>query len=324
MSQRTNCFLELYNYLNRGTASEKYLSRSSFPLLLDIELTNHCNFSCRMCETGMLTSTRPRGYMTQEIFEQILEEATIHNTGLRFIRWGEPTLHPHWLEWMNKATSRGLRVHFNTNGSLLDSDAMHAIVSAGIQSIKFSFQGVDAVSYREMRGIDFFDELVSIIRQLKEIRGTAMHPFIQISTTVTTESPHQIETFRELALSIADYVNVGITNLQIVQPELLQGERQELVKRLQAKQSPLRRPTSCNEVFGKLSIDWDGIVTSCCSDNGRKMIVGNLTTQTLADIWRSPRQIAHQEWLSRNEFDAIPHCRSCYVSVPLQETGDHA
>ncbi|KKK49106.1 hypothetical protein LCGC14_3138430, partial [marine sediment metagenome] len=35
--------------------------------------------------------------MTDEIFEKILEEIAPHKTAVRFIRWGEPTIHKRFL-----------------------------------------------------------------------------------------------------------------------------------------------------------------------------------------------------------------------------------
>ena len=129
-------FTSIYHLLNNGTAEEKYARIPQFPYLIDIELTNHCNFSCRMCETGMKTSSRARGYMDKDIYQKILTEAIEHKTSLRFIRWGEPTLHPDWLGYMIEAKKNGLLVHFNTNGYLLNENQMKILVEERIDSIK--------------------------------------------------------------------------------------------------------------------------------------------------------------------------------------------
>lgn len=315
MTKTDNPFLPIYAQLNAGSAEERYAARPDFPLLLDVELTNHCNFLCRMCETGMRTSPRARGYMQQEIFEKILVEATSHKSALRFIRWGEPTLHPHWLDWLLLAKSKGLLVHFNTNGSLLDKKSLTQLVEGGVDSIKFSFQGVDKASYREMRGVNFFEELIGRIGQLYALRGQGKRPWIQISTTITDETPDAVESFKRAALDVADYVNVGMTKVEEVDLATLSDAEKAVQQKLLARQCVLQRPDACAEVFAKLSVDWDGTVTSCCADNRQCMSVGNLAVHTLSEIWNGEQQRKHQSLLAGNNFDALPLCRKCYVSM---------
>lgn len=310
-------FERIYAYLNAGSSTEKYANRPPFPLLFDVELTNHCNFSCRMCETGMRTSSRPRGYMHVKHFDTILRAAQEHGVALRFIRWGEPTLHPRWLEWIGRAKQCGLPVHMNTNGFLLKTEHMQALVDMELDSIKFSFQGVDAASYEEMRGQAFFNPLMDKIAQFRCLRGHKTLPRIQISTTVTIESTESIAAFRKKALAVADFVNVGPTNMNLVPVEMLRQEQQALIRALKERAVPLQRLASCNEVFAKLSIDWNGAVTACCADNGCLLQVGHLDDSSLQDIWYGPALERIQTLLAKNAFDALPLCKACYESVPL-------
>lgn len=311
-----NAFLSVYQRLNTGDAAEQYVNIPPFPLLLDVELTNICNFHCRMCETGMGTSPRVQGLMSETTFTTILEEASQHGTALRFIRWGEPTLHPQWLDWMQRAKNAGLLVHMNTNGSRLDEDALHRLVEIGVDSVKFSFQGVDRATYTEMRDTDFFDTLMQRIARLKILRKDRPAPWIQISTTILNESPEAVENFRTRALEVADYVNVGFTIVEEVHMEALKEADKIVHQNLLDKQYTLKRPSFCAEVFAKLSIDWDGTVTSCCSDNRQTMSVGHLRDNSLQEIWTGEKQRRHQKILSANNFEALELCRKCYESMP--------
>jgi len=107
----------------------------TLPYLLDIELTNTCNLSCDKCPTGMGTCKRPKGFMSGNVFHKILSEAT---AAIRFVRWGEPTLHPRLYDWISEAKGKGLLTHINTNGILLD---VEEVLDCGLDSIKFSLHG---------------------------------------------------------------------------------------------------------------------------------------------------------------------------------------
>lgn len=155
--KRINPFLEIYRQCNGLSNFEKYkaLRDSEFavPLYLDIELTNYCNMHCHMCPVGTGNMKREKGFMSDKIFMKILHNVMkYHIQGVRFIRWGEPTLHPNFLEWAGLLKQEGILVHFNTNGLLLNEAVMGEILNKEIDSIKFSFQGIDELTYEEMRG----------------------------------------------------------------------------------------------------------------------------------------------------------------------------
>jgi hypothetical protein len=82
---RSNPLTTYYNILNNGSSREKFATKPPFPVMLDVELTNHCNFCCRMCETGLGTSARKKGWMKDEAFQKILDDCGEARPALRFI-----------------------------------------------------------------------------------------------------------------------------------------------------------------------------------------------------------------------------------------------
>jgi radical SAM protein with 4Fe4S-binding SPASM domain len=312
---RINPFEKYYNILNTGNSAYKFANRPDFPVLIDIELTNLCNFTCRMCETGMGTSIRTKGMMSKETFLKILADASQKNIrpALRFIRWGEPTLHPQFFEYLQTAKEAGFMVHFNTNGYTMTDELMNNIVKLQIDSVKFSFQGADAESYAEMRGIDFFDALFKKIETLIAIRANALLPYIQVSTTLTDETDDKITYFKTKA-QIADYYNIGKTNLARVNEKRLKHfddvqKHKSLRKREHYEAQTGKK--SCNEIFAKLSVNWNGDVTGCCADNNNEMILGNIHRNTLDEIFHSEKIILLQHELASNNFSINTLCRKC-------------
>ena len=141
----------IYNKCDKGTMLEKLANLASFPDYLDLELTNHCNLACTMCPTGMNVSSRPKGFISSELMRRIILECSQYGCGVRFVRWGEPLLHPHCVEYIKAVKSAGLLCHINTNGSLLDDGFISDILKCGLDSIKFSFQGLDEYDYNRDR-----------------------------------------------------------------------------------------------------------------------------------------------------------------------------
>jgi MoaA/NifB/PqqE/SkfB family radical SAM enzyme len=321
--ERQSPFKNIYAACNIGNSKAKLADLPDFPRFMDIELTNTCNFRCLMCPTGTHSMKRTSGFMTDEIFYKILDEIQPYKTPLRFIRYGEPTLHQQLVEFIRAANEVGCMTHINTNGSKLDRGAIEELIEAGLTSIKFSFQGVDQKSFAEMRNTDFFTDLVDVIRLTYEVRGEKELPYIQVSTTITYESPEQVKAFRELMGDITDLVSVGRTVMDHLDIESvrLRPKEMEMIKRLMKEESVVKKHPECPEVYDKLSINFDGTVTACCGDSDNLMLVGDVTKSTIQEIWHSDTLNVYRDMLADMRHDELPLCKTCYDYQGLQTPG---
>lgn len=318
--------MEIYRKCNTGSNAEKYhkmKTEGGDIRYIDIELTNHCNLGCYMCPTGTHAVSRPRGFMSMELIEKLCGELKNSSIGgVRLIRWGEPTMHPQFLEILKKLKDTGKLVHFNTNGTLLDRDMIQKIIDMEIDSVKFSFQGTDKASYEEMRYGSSWDKLMENIRLMNELRGEREKPYIQISTTTTLESQEQIDQFVTLIKPFCDYFNVGRTKLSHLDVDKMHisEERKQEFRRIQKTETLIKqRSDVCWEVFDKLSINWDGIASACCSAPDNELVIGDFSKESLQEIFWGEKLWKIREMLSRNEHDKLPLCRNCYQWIEMEK-----
>lgn len=325
--KRTNPFSDIYHKCNNGNNIEKYTEikegRVQLPRYLDVELTNICNFKCCFCPTGTKSMQRTQGYMTDEVAVAIAENIKRYQIpAVRFIRWGEPTLHPKYIEIMDKIRKEGALIHINTNGSLLDEKQLHRLRDIHLDSIKFSFQGADEGTYNEMREGGDYKRLLNIIRQLYKLRGESEWPYIQISTTLTGETIEQIENFKRDVEDYCDYYNIGYTLLNYLNIDKMNIDEKEKkkIRRLQENEKNNHvYQEVCAEAFDKLSINWNGDVTLCCSDYDNFMIVGNILDMDLKQIFNSHAADMYREIISKKQYSKIKCCSTCYDVIPLTE-----
>lgn len=263
---------------HNGTMAEKLLNPLPFPRMVDMELCNVCNFKCKMCPIGQGVVKRKKGFMTGNVFYKILNELAEYKTPVRFIRWGEPTLHPELYHWIKKVKEKGLLCHINTNGFLLDADR---ICETGLDSIKFSFQGGNKVEYEIWRGIDYYDELC---RKIKFLSTLPNRPFIIAGTTLTENENNFF------VIPGADRMWIGRTKDLTRRPEEY-GE--------------------CPEVFDKLSVNFDGTVSACCSDFDNEMLIGDTEEQTLKEIWEGEKLDYYRRELADYRHSELPRCKFC-------------
>lgn len=325
MSQRENPFVPIYRKINGGTNQEKYDMIKNgdiqLPYYLDVELTNFCNFNCCFCPTGTKAMQRMRGHMPDNVADAIAENVKKYNIpAVRFIRWGEPTLHPNYLSILEKVKNAGALIHINTNGSLLDEEQIQKLLDMHLDSIKFSFQGADEGTYNEMREGGDYLRLLDIVRKFHEMRGERDYPYIQISTTLTGETADQIEGFKSDIGDYCDYYNVGYTKLNHLNVDTMNIDEEEKnkIRRLQEHETINHtfRPV-CVEAFDKLSINWNGDVTLCCSDYDNFMLVGNILDMDLKQIFNSRAADIYRDAIAKMQYGKIKCCSNCYETVPL-------
>jgi radical SAM protein with 4Fe4S-binding SPASM domain len=312
---RKNPFNEIYAQLNSNYGD------FHFPVCIDMELTNNCNLHCLFCPTGTGTSTRDKGFMEEEVFQKLLGNLKGKSIGLRFSRWGEPTLHPKIIDFFKKAKEDGHLLHLNTNGQLLNEKFITNLIGVGLDSIKFSFQGVDEKTYQEMRQDSSYNILLENIKTTYNIRGTRALPYIHVSTTTTYETDDEIESFKKKINLYCDLITVGKTKLEHIEIEKtkLNGLQKKILSDLKKKESMVEeRLEICPEVFGKVSVDWDGQISACCSDYDRGMIIGDIKKDSLYNIFHGEKIKKYREILRKREFEKIPHCSRCFDLMSIQ------
>lgn len=291
----SNPLQEIYELSHHTTMKERSENIPVFPRMLDVELTNLCNMQCVMCPTGNNSVKRDKGYMDMDVLDKILNEASIHNTPIRYIRWGEPMIHPEFAFAMIETKMRNLICHINTNGRELDLDWMDFLIKVGLDSIKFSFQGVTASTYENYRNSKEYHKLLKKIKDLHDMRQSheARHPFIQIGTTVTTEPDYLIDQFRSRVDNFVDAVYVGVT------------------RDLQQEVASSVPYCECPEVFDKLSINFDGSVSACCGDYDNFTIVGDIKDKTLTEIWNDQPLADFRKMLLEYQHNQNFLCSRC-------------
>ena len=139
------------------------------PKELQVEVTGACNLRCRMC----LVSYRPAlgkttGSMDFGTFKALLDELPdlemVTMQGL-----GEPLLAPDFFRMLEYLAERGVRMGFNTNGTLLTRDKAERLVRLGVEWLHVSLDGASAATYEDVRGRSNFELVKANVRGLVDV-----------------------------------------------------------------------------------------------------------------------------------------------------------
>ena len=123
------------------------------PKSVKIELTGRCNYRCGFCALRM-RKDQPRGDMDFDLFKKItreMREAGVEEIGCFFL--GESMMAPDLLvdaiRWCKKELDFPY-VFLTTNASLANPDIVDAVMSAGLDSLKWSVNNYDDKQFMDV------------------------------------------------------------------------------------------------------------------------------------------------------------------------------
>lgn len=161
---------------------------------------------------------------------------------------------------------------------------------------------------------------MNTLRTFNEIRGDREYPYIQVSTTLTGETVEQVEHFKSDIGDFCDYYNIGYTKLNYLNVDEMNvsDDEKDKIRRLQEHEKIHHeyRPV-CPEAFEKLSINWNGDVTLCCSDYDNFMVIGNILDSDIKSIFTSKIAKVYRGVIAKHQYGKIKCCAECYETVPL-------
>lgn len=137
---------------------------------------------------------------------------------------------------------------------------------------------------------------------------------------MTAENEEQVKNFKNDVQDYCDYYNIGYTKLNHLNVDSMKisDDKKEKIRKLQQQENVSHKYREvCNEAFDKLSINWNGDVTLCCSDYDNFMIVGNILDNDIKQIFNSNAAKIYREAIMKKQYGKIKCCSDCYEIIPL-------
>lgn len=290
----------------------------SFPDHIDIETTNACNMKCPMCYRDKIWKQRfnfkdkSMGFLDYELYKKIIDEAAAHGVFSIRLSWrGEPLVHPRVADMVRYAKLKGIKsVSTLTNGLNLDEKLARELIDAGIDWISNSFDGTGKI-YESIRAPAKYPEALERLRTIQRIKKEKglKKPVLKVQTVFAAIKDNPEEFYRDLG-PIVDEIAVNDT-----QDHSLKNKDQN--------------PNYfCPVPWQRLVVTWSGEAVQCINDFNERNIVGDLNTQSVADVWNGPEMKKVRELILKKERLKMLACTECFdgdrrdiIKVKL---GDHA
>ncbi|HLD58416.1 MAG TPA: radical SAM protein [archaeon] len=273
---------------------------SKYPITMNVEITNNCNFRCLMCPIDDMT--RPVGYMKFETWKKIIDEIKGHTEAIAPFLFGEPLLHPQIIDFIKYAKENQIMVFIDTNGSMLNESMARGLFQAKTDKITICLDATTKEVYEQIRRGGKYEETIkninAALRIKKEIKAKTI---IDLQFIVLRNNEHQIEEFvkkwkkKVNRLNIKKFGNLG-------------GQLKQEQYAWEIKQFQELSLNPCDLLWRSMAIAWNGDVLLCCKDIHGKTI-GNVTNQSIAEIWNSKKmQTIRKEHLKGNRKDLCGNC----------------
>lgn len=145
---------------------------AKIPLGGTFELTPFCNFHCRMCyvrKTPEEVKTHERSSMTLAQWLEIAKEAKEAGMLYLLLTGGEPFLWPDFWPLYEKLSKMGFLISINTNGSLIDEEAVEHLKKMPPTRINITLYGAGRETYTRLCGtVDGFEKTRRAVEKLQQ------------------------------------------------------------------------------------------------------------------------------------------------------------
>ena len=296
----------------RITLSERIPLR--LPLMVYLESTNLCNFSCPFCPTGGKLQRKAgvtMSHIPQATFDKIRKDLIewttrvgekIKTMGLFWM--GEPLMNPRLVEMHRSLADANVAENLilSSNGSLLSGDRQDALLESGLNILSISFYGTSDEEYKLVHKNFSFSQVVENVRSFKEKRDrlgrttpVIVGKFFEVKEDLEDLMVNKLKAVDRVAIESpfnwsADYSEHAGNVVQIARPGPMQ---------------------CCPSPWFVMSIGSDGSVGGCCSDWAHKANFGNVNESSLYEIWNSDRLLEFRCNILEGRQEDNEACKGC-------------
>ncbi len=302
----------LYQYFNNKNIKRVMDKYKKAPSLVVIENTNLCNSHCSMCPHDVMK--RKQGVMAMNLFKKIIDDcAEIGVDHITLHNFGEPLIDKDFVSRVKYAKSKGISyVGTSTNGALLTTAISKQIIESGLDAINFSLDAFSKEAYQKIRVGLPYEKVMKNVKEFIDIRRNlgVRKPKIIVDMIETKFNQNERANF------IAEWQN-SVDKVNITTLHSWGGSFKDRAGKgdLHSSLNKIKREP-CRFLWTDMVILWNGQISACCQDYDGRLIVGDLTKNSLSEIWRGKILETLRKSHLKGDYSQVSVCNLCdYRSV---------
>ena len=315
------------------------------PTFVSVEPANFCQLHCPECPVGTASSPHrpiasgvpeksadfwgalsPHRLMSMELFHRILDEVKEHAHTMQFYFQGEPLVNKQLPEMIAAAHQAGLYTIVSTNAQALNQPTAQALVKSGLNRIIVSIDGFSEESYSAYRVGGSLTKALEGLQHLANAKAL-LHSRIRIELQVLRLKTNEHEwdwikkNYKKLGATHLVFKTAQLYNFENGHPLMPTNERYsryrktkdgKYVHKKTSHLSPLNSPLSpCLRLWSGCVITTNGDVLPCCYDKDHRHAYGNITQQSLAELYHSIKANALRHRVLLDSGEPLEMCKNC-------------
>jgi radical SAM protein with 4Fe4S-binding SPASM domain len=236
---------------------------------------------------------RYQGAMKWDVFTKVIDGLGEFEKPIKVLRMykdGEPFLNRRLADMISYAKQSGFVEYIDTttNGTLITPERLKPVLDAGLDKINVSVDGMTEADYQKFTGFKFnFKEFVENVKWLYANKGTC-EVVVKIPSELINDQQRQ-----EFFDIFGDHCDrIFIENFAPCWPEFDIEKHTGIKISKGIYQQEISETDVCPYIFYGYSVNADGLVSSCFLDWGRKLIIGDVRTESMKAIWNSDKMNA--------------------------------
>jgi radical SAM protein with 4Fe4S-binding SPASM domain len=283
---------------------------------VSLEITRKCNLQCIHCYSDS-GKKREKELTTKELYDLIDEFAQLGVLNI-LVTGGEPLLHPDVFDIIAYIRSKPMSVMLFTNGTMVTEEVVTRVKELGVLSVTVSLDGATAKTHDTFRGGKSFDAVVEAVNLLKKAE-IPVRVNVSLHKGILGEIVLLLDLFKkwgitEYFLGPITYTGRPTESGNVITPE----EYKTVLEQVKEYEKTVGIPTkkrlpyfpeliTCGIGMGNLTVRSNGVIAPCITFPD-DISLGNVRTDSLADIWNDSPLLNKLRCMSALENDT---CKTC-------------
>lgn len=284
---------------------------SSAPDHIQIQTITGCNAGCIFCPNGKTRRNIPKGRrMDWDLYRSIVDQSIAF--GIRrysVYLMNEPMLDrelPQRVEYVSARIKKPQYVKITSHGGLLTDCMARGLLDSGLKKLKISVQSLNPKTYRDIMDLELAKTLRNIDRflELKKQGGYKL-PRLEIVMVDPIQSYNEINYIRrrwqerDIKLNIELFENRA--NQQNIRDSAISARKMKVF-------------SWCQRLMEQICILHDGRMVQCCADWEQRSVMGDLTRESLVNIWQGERYTDCRRRFAAGDIEGMI-CARCLKQV---------
>jgi radical SAM protein with 4Fe4S-binding SPASM domain len=292
-----------------------------FPIMpqkVQIQTQSYCNGKCLFCPYPEVNGKFEQGKMDWAVIEKIANEISQWDELRKVVLMlqNEPLLDKDFFKVVRylKLLRPQTEIFTATNGTLLTESVVQEIVECGLNEIVISLDAFSKNTYERLHPGFSFEKIMKGINLISTVKPK--HLLVTLGFVSTSHNQDELEHL----IRFTQEKHLGLRLVHVLnRANNVNNYDQFSLPKLKWRHLKLRFIykffyQACDLPFTSMAVLFNGDVILCCQDWRRQVVLGNVKTSSLSEIWNGEAFEEIRRKIVEKRYAEIQSCEKCTLA----------